>query len=109
MSKQTSETSEKEFVCEGLPSNLYLSCKGEGFYKELNGKQYCILHYPASKDIERFGQALKGKMQSRDFFFDYIIFPVKTKFEGIECRLSMISSGKSQTSISDFSFAIVNA
>lgn len=84
MSKQTSETSEKEFVCEGLPSNLYLSCKGEGFYKELNGKQYCILHYPASKDIERFGQALKGKMQSRDFFFDYIIFPVKTKFEGIE-------------------------
>ncbi len=84
MLKQRCETTEKEFVCEGPPSNLYLSCKGEGFYKDLNGKQYCILHYPDSKDSERFNQAVRRKLENRDFFFDYVVFPDDARFERVQ-------------------------
>ena len=81
MSKQSTAHTRSGFVCSGDPSRYALSCSGEGWYKNFNGKPYCILHYPENKDIERFTAALRKKLAAKNLFFDYVYFPIEAQFK----------------------------
>lgn len=51
------------------------ACEREQFYKECEGKCYCVLHFPGKQKSEAFKQALLRKIESKDFDFRGIWFP----------------------------------
>ena len=56
------------------------ACHGEGFYKEHEGKRYCVLHYPGREKEDDFEQALQRKLDDNDFDFQEIWFPYYLHF-----------------------------
>src|SRR5215216_7948416 len=50
-------------------------CKGLSFYKEHEGKGYCVLHYPGKDKVAAFYEALKRKLEAKDFNFRGVWFP----------------------------------
>jgi hypothetical protein len=72
-------TAESAFVCDcagPLPS----ACNGEPFYKEHDGKRYCVLHFPGNEKSVAFKKALERKLGGKDFNFRGIWFPDKLQF-----------------------------
>lgn len=56
------------------------ACRGENFYNEHEGKRYCILHYPAEKDAQRFNLAIERKWKAEDFDFSGVYFSDSANF-----------------------------
>lgn len=52
------------------------ACLGLGFYKEHEGKRYCVLHYPSKEKSHDFQQVLEQKLVTRDFNFRGVWFPI---------------------------------
>ena len=52
------------------------ACEGLGFYGEVEGKQYCVLHFPGEdKESDgRFQEAIEKKLESLDFDFSGVYF-----------------------------------
>ena len=46
---------------------------GEVFYKEHNGRRYCVLHYPSTEKKEDFEGALQAKQAGRLGFAEIAI------------------------------------
>jgi uncharacterized protein YjbI with pentapeptide repeats len=71
-----SPTAEKEsdFVCarEGW---FRAACRGERFYREHEGKRYCVLHFPGKDKSVDFAEALQRKLAAMDFNFRGVWFP----------------------------------
>jgi uncharacterized protein YjbI with pentapeptide repeats len=64
----------KEFgsACKGLPAD-----------NELDGKHYCVLHFPSGdKDLAAFDEAIKEKRQNKNFDFGGVYFPEDVSFSG---------------------------
>jgi uncharacterized protein YjbI with pentapeptide repeats len=64
----------KEFgsACKGLPAD-----------NELDGKHYCVLHFPrGDKDLAAFDEAIKEKRQNKNFDFGGVYFPEDVSFSG---------------------------
>jgi hypothetical protein len=59
--------------CE-CPEEMRSACCSE-FYKESNGRRYCILHYPGEEKAEEFRLVLYEKIQDKDFNFCGVWFP----------------------------------
>jgi hypothetical protein len=57
------------------------ACRHESFYKEHEGKLYCILHYPGTEKKEAFQQALQRKLAAKDFDFRGVWFPDDVDFQ----------------------------
>jgi hypothetical protein len=57
------------------------ACAGEAFYKEHEGKRYCVLHYPSEEKALDFKEALKRKLEAQDFNFRGVWFPDTIMFE----------------------------
>src|SRR5260370_18670459 len=47
----------------------------EPFYKEHEGKRYCVLHHPSLEKHRDFEQAMLGKYYSKDYDFRGVFFP----------------------------------
>jgi hypothetical protein len=62
------------------------ACGREGFYKENEGKRYCVLHYPGKEKGEAFRVALKKKLDAKDYNFRGVCFPESVSFEGVQFR-----------------------
>ena len=54
------------FVCD-CKSWVLSACRGEPFYKELNGKRYCVFHYPGKEKADDFREAIKRKLEKKDY------------------------------------------
>lgn len=62
-------------------SNVRKSCEGLSFFRDFEGKSYCVLHYPDEDKIEEFNKALKQKIDNKDFNFCGVWFPKEINFD----------------------------
>lgn len=62
------------FVCE-CEERMRSACHAELFYKEHNGKRFCVLHYPGKEKSKDFRPALQRKLAHYDFDFRGVWFP----------------------------------
>jgi len=51
------------------------ACAGEPFYKEHEGKRYCVLHFPGKEKSAGFKAAFQRKLENKDFDFGGVWFP----------------------------------
>src|SRR5215218_6797871 len=59
------------------------ACKELDFYREHEGKRYCVLHYPGEEKTEDFEQEKVNKLAHGNYNFRGTIFPMGTSdFEG---------------------------
>jgi hypothetical protein len=81
MSSQAPPTSEPEstFVCD-CQEWMRSACAGEPFYKEYEGKRYCVLHFPGKEKSADFEKALQRKLENKDFTFHGVWFPDELLF-----------------------------
>jgi uncharacterized protein YjbI with pentapeptide repeats len=73
------------------------ACKGESFFREHEGKRYCVLHFPGVDKDEAFDIAVKKKLDSKDFNYQEVWFPNGGRFSGLDIDKPV-----------DFSFAVFN-
>ncbi len=94
-----SPTSEPEsaFVCDCVES-MRSACVGEPFYKEHEGKRYCVLHFPGKQKSSTFQKALQRKLDDKDFNFQGVWFPDEVSF----CKFHF-------SAVANFSFATFSA
>jgi hypothetical protein len=59
------------------------ACKALTFFKEHEGKRYCVLHYPAAEKSAAFNEALRRKLDAQDFDFRGVWFPDKVDFSNL--------------------------
>lgn len=65
---------QESFIC-ACHKSMREACQGEKFFKEYEGKSYCVLHYPDKDKIEDFAIAYKRKLKDKDFDFSGVWFP----------------------------------
>lgn len=75
-----STTSSTDFICD-CSNEARSACQDEPFFKEYEGKRYCVLHYPAKDKLEPFRTVLKRKLVDSDFNFNGTWFPEAANFE----------------------------
>jgi hypothetical protein len=75
-----SPTSEPEpdFACDGAQW-IRSDCAGEPFYKEHEGKRYCVLHLPCEEKSADFALAFENKLDKKEFNFRGVWFPDNLK------------------------------
>jgi hypothetical protein len=71
------------FVC-SCPRMARSACVGEPSYGEVDGKAYCVLHYPGKKDEARFRNAIKRKLAKHNFNFRGVWFHETQRFSRVE-------------------------
>src|SRR5215813_12715938 len=76
------ENQSNTFVCD-CEEWMRTACAGEGYYKEHEGKRYCVLHYPIKEKAEDFKIVLEKKVKSEDFDFSGVWFPDRVNFDGV--------------------------
>lgn len=67
------------FIC-SCDEGMRQACLGESYYREYNGKQYCVLHYPSEKKSGDFKISLKRKLENQAFKFTGVWFPSDVSF-----------------------------
>ncbi len=67
------------FICACAVQALS-ACKGLPFYKEHEGKRYCVLHYPGKEKSADFDEALQEKLEAEHFDFREVWFPDEADF-----------------------------
>ena len=74
-------TSEPEsaFVCD-CEERMRSACARQPFYKEHEGKGYCVLHFPSREKSADFKHALQRKLENKDFNFRGVWFPDEVSF-----------------------------
>jgi len=72
-SSMAADTTEDAFLCD-CKKFMGSACAEEPFYKEHEGKRYCVLHYPAMDKSADFKQALKRKLDRKDSDFHGVWF-----------------------------------
>jgi uncharacterized protein YjbI with pentapeptide repeats len=68
------QTAAAEFVCD-CEANMRAACAIAGYYKEREGKRYCVLHYPGDEKAPEFKIALNNKLSAKDYNFNGVWFP----------------------------------
>src|SRR5215216_3019266 len=76
-----STSSEPDFRCDAWAPSV---CAGEPLYARYEGRNYCVLHFPAKDKIDDFDQALQRKIKNKDFNFTLVWFPPGPSFRGFE-------------------------
>jgi len=74
-----------EFIC-GCEEWMRSACAGLPFYKEHEGKRYCVLHYPTKEKIADFTLAFDKKTAAQDFNFRGVWFPKVVSFSKVEFK-----------------------
>src|ERR1041385_7319521 len=81
LSSPPTEAPAAAFVC-GCDERVRSACERLPFYKEHEGKRYCVLHYPGKDKVAAFNEMLKKKRDDRNFNFSGIWFPDCVDFSG---------------------------
>lgn len=85
------------FIC-GCEEWMRGACTGEGLHGEHDGRRYCVLHFPGKEKGAAFHEALRRKLDDRNFNFAGVWFPDDISF-------SCFTFGTE----ADFSFATFSA
>ncbi len=96
--------SEAKFVCE-CNKKFHSACKGLGFYQEVDGKKYCVLHCPTLHKKEEFDFVLERKLNAFDFDFQGVYFPSDVNFKSFPFISDAIFAGARFVGDADFSDA----
>src|SRR5258708_6553124 len=70
------------FVCDCKPT-WRSACAGEPFFREHEGKRYCVLHFPGQEKTVQFKEVLDRKREQKNFVFSGVRFPEKVLFAGL--------------------------
>ncbi|MEW6209099.1 MAG: pentapeptide repeat-containing protein [Acidobacteriota bacterium] len=97
-------SSEPAFVCD-CGEWARLACSGLPFYKAMEGKRYCVLHYPGKDKSKEFKVALRRKLDAKDFDFRGVWFPDEVGFSGFEFSKAADFRVATFTEAADFGFA----
>jgi hypothetical protein len=73
-SRNSGTEADAESVC-SCGQGMRGVCLTEPVYKVYKGKPYCVLHFPAEKDISAFENAVEEKIDRKDFQFRGVWFP----------------------------------
>lgn len=93
-----------DFVCECnnySEDSLGSSCAGLPFYGSYEGKQFCVLHFPADSKLSHFMAEVDRKLQNSDYDFQGVWFPPIALFK------SFVFRGEANFSHATFSPGIV--
>lgn len=96
--------SESAFVC-GCDPRMRTACRGLPFYKKRKGKRFCVLHVPTKKKSWQFAEAIRTKVEARDFDFQGVWFPDEIRFRGVELTNADFWAA-SFNAKADFSYAV---
>jgi hypothetical protein len=78
----TSEA-EPDFICD-CDEWMRDGCDKEPFYREHEGKRYCVLHFPSKEKSADFRRVLQRKLENKDFNFPGVWFPDPLFFDEFE-------------------------
>ncbi len=81
------------------------ACALQPFYKEHEGKRYCVLHLPTNDKVGAFNEALKAKIDAKDFDFRGVWFPDDALFREFRFDSSADFSGATFTGSAEFQLA----
>lgn len=73
MTTSPASVAESTFVC-GCNELCRSACSGERFYKEHEGKRYCVLHFPSAEKNSEFELTFQRKLNKNDLNFRGIWF-----------------------------------
>ncbi len=82
MSESNATPQPEPFVC-ACESWMRDACIGEGFFREFQGKPFCVLHYPCGDKGVEFELARKRKFELRDFDFRGVWFSEPFGLSGV--------------------------
>lgn len=99
---------ESDFVCD-CAVWMRSACTGEPFYKEHEGKTYCVLHFPGEEKGAGFEATLQRKLKNKDFDFGGIWFPDQVSFKGFDFDAPVDFSFATFSGAADFSSAVFRA
>lgn len=71
----------KEELDEETREDWRKACEGLDFYREHEGKRYCVLHFPGEDKKEDFRKALDEKFKDGNCNFTAVYFPENQSFE----------------------------
>ncbi|MGH9802467.1 MAG: pentapeptide repeat-containing protein, partial [Blastocatellia bacterium] len=107
-SQPTAPNTENTFVC-GCGEGVRSACKGEEFFKEHEGKRYCVLHYPGTDKLEAFRAIMKRKLDAKDFDFRSVWFPEEADFSNVEFSAYVDLSNATFSAYANFERATFSA
>jgi len=84
-SRTATDLPQDAFLCD-CKKNMGSACEEEPFYREHEGKRYCVLHYPGTDKSADFKQALKRKLDREDCNFCGVWFPEPVIFQHFSQR-----------------------
>ncbi|HKV34364.1 MAG TPA: pentapeptide repeat-containing protein, partial [Pyrinomonadaceae bacterium] len=70
---------DSDFTCE-CKDWVRFSCIGEPFFREHEGRRYCVFHLPCADKNPAFYDALQKKIDKQDFNFKGFWFPADSNF-----------------------------
>jgi hypothetical protein len=82
------------------------ACVGEPFYGEHEDKWYCVLHFPGKEKSSAFAEALKRRLNAKNFDFRGVWFPDVAPFNKFHFSGEVIFSRAFFSVKADFSEAI---
>ncbi len=74
--------SNDKFVCE-CDEGARSACDGLEFYREVEGKRYCVLHCPVQDKVDDFNERFRRKLSSFEYNFRGVYFPTDVSFAGV--------------------------
>src|SRR5262249_35640889 len=90
------------FVCDCAES-ARCACVGESFYRESEGKRYCVLHYPGKEKIVDFDRVFKKRLDDRNYNFRGVWFPSEIQQENVTFGANVDFSNTTFADCVDFS------
>jgi hypothetical protein len=92
---------ESDFVCD-CEEWFRAACVGLPFYKEHEGKRYCVLHFPSKEKSVDFKKALLRKLESKDFDFRGLWFPDNVSFSEFDFSTAATFESATFSATADF-------
>src|SRR5262249_39531039 len=108
MHKSLNVIQSSPFVCE-CETWMRKACEGEKFYKEKEGKRYCVLHYPGKGKELDFKITLEKKLKHNDFNFSGVWFPDYVDFTSVHFTAAADFNAATFSAAADFSAATFSA
>jgi len=92
------------FLCD-CKEQMRTACSSLPFYREHDGKRYCVFHFPGNNKLTDFNDALQKKLDAEDFDFRGVWFPGEADFASFHFASKADFTGAIFTSWTTFSSA----
>jgi hypothetical protein len=108
MSDSPTSEPESAFVCD-CEAWMRSACAGEPFYKDDEGKRYCVLHFPSKEKSGDFKVALQRKLHKKDFCFCGVWFPDELSLSNFHFSGEADFNSATFSAVADFNSATFSA